>query len=152
MAETAGRSRRNRALERRTTASTIERDGQEVDMPCERCWNTRPKRRYVMIPGSNKCSGYVRLGKKCSGPNVAQACTFLLIRLLPLLTFLVIANISARDKVDKEIADAKRQLSEALARLSCLRRQHESLGNSRVALLNRGLTSLEEEEEGSASP
>ncbi|KAL2137481.1 hypothetical protein VTI28DRAFT_9508 [Corynascus sepedonium] len=85
-----------------------------------------------MVPGSSKCSSYVRLGKKCSGPNIAQA---------------LIANMSARDKVDREIADAERQLSEALARLSRLRRQRDTLSGSGTALLDRGLAGLEAEEE-----
>ncbi|KAK4031266.1 hypothetical protein C8A01DRAFT_21490, partial [Parachaetomium inaequale] len=30
-------------------------------------------RRYVIVPSSNKCSGYIRLGKKYSSPNIASA-------------------------------------------------------------------------------
>ncbi|KAK4031460.1 hypothetical protein C8A01DRAFT_21312, partial [Parachaetomium inaequale] len=105
------RPRRNRAIEYRAATSAIERDSQEVDIPCERCWNVKPRRRYVIVPSLNKYSGYVRLGKKYSSPNVVSACKSL-----------VIANISAYNKVDKEIIDAERQLSEALSRLSYLRR------------------------------
>ncbi|KAK4031341.1 hypothetical protein C8A01DRAFT_21418, partial [Parachaetomium inaequale] len=65
---------RNRAIERRAAASAIERDGQEVDIPCERCWNVKPWRHCIIVPSSNKCSGCVRLGKKYSSPNIINAC------------------------------------------------------------------------------
>ncbi|KAK4031321.1 hypothetical protein C8A01DRAFT_21440, partial [Parachaetomium inaequale] len=67
------RPRRNRAIERYTAASAIERDGQEVDIPCERYWNAKPRRRCMIVPGSNKCLGCICLGKKYSSPNVVSA-------------------------------------------------------------------------------
>jgi hypothetical protein len=69
-----------------------------------------------------------------------------------LLMMIVMANMSARDKVDKEIMDAERQLSEALSRLSRLRRQREVLGTTGSELLNRGLDGLEEDESNSPVP
>ncbi|KAK4031193.1 hypothetical protein C8A01DRAFT_21556, partial [Parachaetomium inaequale] len=75
IANTPSRPYRNRTLERCTAATTIDRNGQEVDIPYERCWNVKPRRRYVIVPSSNKCSGYIRLGKKYSSPNVISACT-----------------------------------------------------------------------------
>ncbi|KAK4108073.1 hypothetical protein N656DRAFT_848923 [Canariomyces notabilis] len=106
-------------------------------MPCERCWNAKPRRRCVMVAGSNKCSSCVRMGKKCSGPNVAGA---------------LIANMSARDKVDKEIVDAERQLAEALSRISRLRQQRQKLAEAGSSLRDRGLESLEEDESDPPEP
>ncbi|KAK4032686.1 hypothetical protein C8A01DRAFT_20268, partial [Parachaetomium inaequale] len=126
IANAPARPHRNRTIEHRAAASAIERDGQEVDMPYERCWHAKPQRRYVIVLSSNKCSSYIRLGKKYSSPNVASAYRFLLL----------IVNISAYDKVDKEIVDAERQLSEALSRLSRLQRQREVLGNTGSELLS----------------
>jgi hypothetical protein len=67
-------SRRDLKRERCALFLKIDREGTESDMPCERCWKAKPQRRCVMLPGSNKCSGCVRLGKKCSGSNVADTC------------------------------------------------------------------------------
>lgn len=63
------------------------------------------------------------------------------------LKCVVIANLSACDKIDKEIVDAERQLSEALSRLSRLRQQRRSIAADSSSLLDRGLKGLEEDEE-----
>jgi hypothetical protein len=79
-------------------------------MPYEYCWNTKPRRRYIIVVGSNKCSSYIYIGKKYSSLNVASAYNIFVVGifLFLLLIQIVIANISAYNKVDKEIVDAKR--------------------------------------------
>lgn len=72
MTDSVGRARRDLARERLAFSTKIERQGHEVAMPCERCWNAKPRRCCVMMEGSNKCQHCVRLGKRCSGPNVAD--------------------------------------------------------------------------------
>ena len=72
MADRVGKVRRDLARERLVLSAEIEREGHELDMPCERCWNAKPRRRCVMKEGLNKCSHCVRMGKRYSGPNVAD--------------------------------------------------------------------------------
>jgi hypothetical protein len=62
------------------------------------------------------------------------------------------ANMSARDKIDKEIVDAERQLSEALSRLSRLRHQRETINKDGSLLLDRGLQGLAEYKEPDTPP
>lgn len=64
----------------------------------------------------------------------------------------MLANLAARDKIDRDIADAERQLSEALSRLSRLRQQRKKLGSDGSSLLDRGLKGLEGEEEPDSPP
>ncbi|AEO53158.1 hypothetical protein MYCTH_2294124 [Thermothelomyces thermophilus ATCC 42464] len=124
MADRIPRNRRDLKRERHAIAIKIEREGYEVAMPCERCWNAKPRKRCVMMEGLNKCQNCVRMGKKCSSPNVTDAYRFLVVFLcsLGLLTVLVLSNLSEQEKVSKEIAETEALLAQMLSRLSRLRR------------------------------
>ncbi len=75
MANTMGAAYCDLKHERDVLTSKIERSRSEPTMPYKRCWSAKPARRCIMILGSNKCQYYVRAGKRCSGSNVADACT-----------------------------------------------------------------------------
>ena len=71
IANRVGSAHRDLQRERAVLASEIDRLGHEPVMPCQRCWDAKPRKRCVMMDGGKKCSNCVRMGKKCSGPNVA---------------------------------------------------------------------------------
>ena len=62
---------RDTTQERKVLAEKTELDGVE-DMPCSRCWNTKPRPRCVVAEGSRRCARCVRLGKSCDGTSVAS--------------------------------------------------------------------------------
>ncbi|KAK4033140.1 hypothetical protein C8A01DRAFT_19882 [Parachaetomium inaequale] len=72
----------------------------EVVMPCERCWNAKPRRRCVVLGGVAKRQHCVRRGKKCSGPNVADARKERMNEtdIVVVLTRLVLSNLSGQEK------------------------------------------------------
>ncbi|AEO59792.1 hypothetical protein MYCTH_2308322 [Thermothelomyces thermophilus ATCC 42464] len=90
-----------------------------------------------MMEGLNKCQNCVRMGKKCSGPNVTDA---------------LLSNLSEQEKVSKEIAETEALLAQTLSRLSRLRRLQQSLRDRGAEVFRRGIARLEEEEEPDTPP
>jgi hypothetical protein len=142
--------RRARKRERQVIADEIDQEGSEV-MPCVRCWEAKPRRKCVMLEGKKACSSCVRAGKKCSGPNVADACECALcaLSLLRADVWVVVTTLNEQRKTAKEIAETEEQLAQVLSRLSRLRKQHEALRARTSGLFERGLEGLEEESESS---
>ncbi len=55
MANCVGKAYCDLVRERSVLSAEIEREGYELAMPCERCWNAKPRRRYMIKEGLNKC-------------------------------------------------------------------------------------------------
>ncbi|KAL2194407.1 hypothetical protein P885DRAFT_43316 [Corynascus similis CBS 632.67] len=85
-----------------------------------------------MMEGLNKCQHCVCMGKNCSGPNVSST---------------LLANLSEKENVARNIAEAVEALAETLNRLTRLRRHQQSLRERGGEVFRRGIERWKAEQE-----
>lgn len=97
--------------------------------------------------GGSRCHHCALNGWRCDGVSVASAreSSFSLFFFL-LLTSAVNRTSKEQERIEKEIEKSEEILQEALARLSRLRRQRDSLKSRSAELFERGMRQLDEED------
>ena len=129
------KTRRSPKTEQRIAlAALIDRIGFEA-MPCSSC--SRHGWKCIMAEGRPRCKECVRRGRSCDGSGVSVVA---INRMVAELDRLQRDEEAAADAVE----EAQRKASEAVARLSRIRKQRALLRTRGAEMVNRGLNSLDE--------